>query len=66
MRKVEHIEEQIHQLSDTEFAELRKWILDRDWHEWDARIEADTKAGKLDSLIAESKADYAAGKGREI
>jgi len=40
--------------------------LDRDWHEWDARIEADSKAGKLDSLIAESKADDAAGKGREI
>jgi hypothetical protein len=65
MRKVEHIEDQIQQLNDTEFAELRKWILDRDWHPWDARIEADTNAGKLDSLIAESKADYAAGKARK-
>jgi hypothetical protein len=66
MRKVEHIEEQIQQLSDNEFAELRKWILDRDWHAWDLQIEADAKAGKLDGLLGEPKADFAAGKAREI
>lgn len=33
---------------------------------WDAQIEADSKAGKLDGLISEALADYNAGKAREL
>jgi hypothetical protein len=33
---------------------------------WDAQIEADAKAGKLDGLITEAVADYKAGKAREL
>jgi hypothetical protein len=29
---------------------------------WDRQIEADAKAGKLDSLIKKAKADHRAGK----
>jgi len=43
MRKVEH------------FTELREWMLAQDWSAWDAKIERDSRAGKLDSLIAEAK-----------
>ena len=66
MRKIQEIEEQIQKLSREEFAELREWILEQDMKAWDAQIEADTKAGKLDHLISEAKADYAVGKARKL
>jgi len=50
MRKVEEIEEQIRNLSGDELAEFRKWYAEFDAQAWDRQIEADVKAGKLDSL----------------
>ncbi|MBM5812607.1 MAG: hypothetical protein FJ191_11685 [Gammaproteobacteria bacterium] len=66
MRKVEHIEQQICELSGVEFAELREWMLAQDWRSWDEKIEADTRAGKFDKLIAEAQADFAAGHSQPI
>ena len=51
LRKIEHIEQQIQELTAGEFKELREWIIERDWKAWDAQIEADAKNGKLDKLI---------------
>ncbi len=31
MRNIEHIEQQIRELSAREFAELRDWVLEQDW-----------------------------------
>jgi hypothetical protein len=66
MRKVEHIEQQIRELSSTEFAELRDWVLAQDWAAWDSRIESDVQAGKLKDLVAEAKEDYETGKTRKL
>ena len=66
MRKVEHIEQQIRELSSAEFAEIREWVLAQDWAAWDSKIERDSRAGKLDSLVAEAKEEYESGKGRKI
>ena len=66
MRKIEHIERQIQELTAGEFKELREWMMERDWKAWDAQIEADAKNGKLDKLIAEAQADYASGRAREL
>ena len=66
MRKIEHIEQQIQELTAGEFKELREWIIERDWKAWDAQIEADAKNGKLEKLIAEAQADYASGRAREL
>ena len=66
MRKVEHIEQQIRELSAAEFAELRDWVLEQDWQAWDTQIESDARAGKLDEVVAEAKADYRAGRSREL
>jgi hypothetical protein len=66
MRKVEHIERQISELSREEFAELRNWVLERDWSAWDAQVEADARAGKLDKLVEEAQGDYKAGRAREL
>jgi len=40
--------------------------LELDHQLWDKQIEADVAAGKLDRLIAEARADFKAGKAREI
>jgi len=66
MRKIEHIEQQIRELSAGEFSELRDWVLVQDWRTWDAQIETDARAGKLDKLIADSQADYTAGRTRPL
>jgi hypothetical protein len=66
MRKLEHIERQIDELSREEFAELRDWVLERDWAAWDAQIEADARSGKLDKLLEESQADVKSGRTREL
>jgi hypothetical protein len=64
MTKVEKIERAIEQLSKSEFMQLRDWILERDWQSWDAQIERDANAGKLDELVGESQEDYRAGRTR--
>ena len=66
MRKVEHIEQQIRELTGGEFSELRDWVLGQDWKAWDAQIEADARSGKLDELIAEAQSDYAVGRTRPL
>ena len=33
---------------------LRQWLSESDWENWDRQIEADSKSGKLDFLIAEA------------
>lgn len=66
MRKIEHIEQQIQELSQTEFAELREWLLQRDWKSRDTQIDSDARSGKLDNLLDEAQADYRAGRAREL
>ena len=66
MRKVELIEQQIRELSSSEFAELREWVLEQDWKAWDAQIETDVRSGKLDKFIAEAKAEFDGGKARKL
>jgi hypothetical protein len=66
MRKVEQIEQQIRELSAGEFSELRDWVLEQDWKAWDAQIENDARAGKLDQVIAEADAEYEAGRTRPL
>ncbi len=66
MKRVEHIEQQIRELSAREFSKLRAWVLQQDWKSWDEQIEADARAGKLDKLIADAQADYVAGRTRPL
>jgi hypothetical protein len=60
--RAEHIEQQIRELAAGEFSELRDWALKQDWKAWDKPIEADTRSGKLEYLVAEVQSDYAAGR----
>lgn len=62
MTKLEDIEKAVTQLSDEERAKLRAWLDELDAQAWDAQIERDAKAGKLDKIEAEALADYKAGR----
>ena len=54
MTRLEHLEQEITALPVDEFVQLRNWILERDWAEWDKQIEKDAASGKLDFLVEEA------------
>jgi hypothetical protein len=62
MSKVEILEEEIKKLSAEEFVELRNWLLDRDWENWDRQIERDAESGKLDHIFEEAREAHRQGK----
>ena len=66
MSELEQLEQRIQKLSPDELAKFRAWFIEFDHLIWDKQIEADSKAGKLDGLIAEAFADFKSGKAREI
>ena len=66
MSELEELERRIRGLPPEDLAKFRAWFVEFDHLLWDKQIEGDSKAGKLDGLIAEALADYKAGKAREI
>lgn len=66
MTQIEAIQAEIKSLSQEDFARLREWISERDWHNWDQQIERDSAAGKLDFLLKEAHAAKLQGKLRDL
>jgi hypothetical protein len=66
MTKLEDIEAAIAGLSPEDLATLRARFEDFEARLFDERIERDAKAGKLDQLAAEARADHEAGRTREL
>jgi hypothetical protein len=66
MSEVDKLAERVEKLSSEELRKFRAWFAEFDARLWDAQIEADVKAGKLDVLTAEALAEYKAGKTREL
>ena len=62
MSKVEVLEAEIRKLTPDEFVELRNWLLDRDWENWDRQIERDAASGKLDRIFEEALDEHRQGK----
>ena len=54
MSNIEAIKSAIEALPESDYIELRQWFNEKDWDKWDKQIEADSKSGKLDFLIAEA------------
>ena len=65
MTKIEDIEKAVEQLSAEDLARFRAWFEEFDARVFDAKIERDAKAGKLDKLMAEARANREAGR-REL
>jgi hypothetical protein len=51
---VDELKTEIERLPQGEFAELVRWLSEKDWERWDKEIEADSAAGKLDFLVREA------------
>ncbi|MEY2341966.1 hypothetical protein AB4090_07625 [Acidithiobacillus sp. IBUN Pt1247-S3] len=66
MSNVEAIEQAVQNLQPLDLAKFRRWFVEFDASAWDAQIDADAAAGKLDALAAEALAEYRDGKAREL
>lgn len=66
MTTIKALEQAVQQLPTQDLAEFRRWFVKFDEAAWDAQIEADAAAGKLDALAAEARAEYGSGKAREL
>ena len=62
MSELEIIESKVERLDAKSFAAFRAWFIEYEHASWGKELEADSKAGKLDSLISEAVAEYKAGK----
>ena len=66
MTTVEAITAAIAQLPPEEIEQVRVWLAERAAAEWDAQIERDEKAGKLDALAERALAEHRAGRTRPL
>jgi len=66
MSTVQEIETAIERLPAEERWGLLHRFSDRMWDDWDAQIDSDHRAGRLDSLIAEVREDIAAGRAKPM
>ena len=66
MGKIENLEKQIRELSDQELAALRQWFAEYDAEKWDRQLEADVKAGKLDTLAEQALREHAEGRTKPL
>jgi len=62
MSKVAEIQQAITRFSPAEQRQLARWFEEALEDAWDAQIEEDIKAGRLNDLIAQAEADIAAGR----
>jgi len=66
MTTVQEIERAIEQLPSDQFSKIHNWIVEKDWQTWDAQIERDSAAGKLDFLVDEALRDAESGGARPL
>jgi hypothetical protein len=66
MNQVESLEQAVAKLPPAELARFRRWFAEFDAANWDAQIEADAAAGRLDSLAADALIEYESGEATEI
>jgi len=63
---IHEIEQAIKELSPEELARFRAWFEEFDAKVWDEQIERDARSGKLDNLADKARADFQAGKAKEL
>lgn len=66
MSTVNEIERAVAKLDAKDLMKFRDWFVEFDTQVWDAEIEADAAAGKLDALAKEALEEYRAGRATEI
>lgn len=66
MSTVEHIEDEVRNMSPDELAKFRSWFLEFDSQHWDDQIEQDAQSGKLDKIAEEAVNSWHDGKATEL
>ena len=61
MSKIDELKAEIERLPSEEFAEVCRWLSEKDWERWDKEIEADSGDGRLDFLVREAQHEKAQG-----
>jgi hypothetical protein len=63
---VKELELAVRQLPAEDFAAFAQWFEEYAAAQWDAQIERDARAGKLDALAAKAKSEFESGKCTEL
>ena len=66
MTKIEELERAVEKLPPDQLARFRDWFDSFDAARLDAKIEADIRAGKLESLAARARLEFLAGRVQEL
>ena len=66
MRTVAEIKQDILALTEAEYADLCRWVLDQDWERWERQFDEDVRAGRLDALAADALAAKARGELKDL
>ncbi|MDJ0844433.1 hypothetical protein [Crocosphaera sp.] len=66
MTQIELLKQNIIELDDDSFSQLRDWLIELDQTRWDKQIENDSNGGKLDFLINAALAEHEAGKTKDL
>jgi hypothetical protein len=61
MDRVEEIEAAIHDLPPDEYRRLADWFREFEQSRWDAQMDEDSSAGRLDFLFEEAETESAQG-----
>jgi len=61
MTTLEKLEKHVRGLSPEELRKFRAWFAEYDARAWDEQIEADSKAGRLDAMVSEARAEHKSG-----
>jgi hypothetical protein len=59
MSKIDELKATIESLPSEEFAEIFRWLSEKQWERWDKEIETDSQAGRLDFLAGEARDEKA-------
>ncbi len=66
MKRLKQIQQSVLALSDNEFRELYRWIIELEHKKWDKEIEKDSESGLLDELADQAVADYHKGLSKRL
>ena len=66
MTNVVELQKAIRGLSEAEYTELRRWLMDQDWERWEREFDEDVRTGKLDALAAEALEAKANGELKDL
>jgi len=64
--RVKKIQQTVLALSDDDFRELYRWIVELDHQKWDKQIEEDSDRGFLDDLASQAVSDYKKGLSKRL